>query len=114
MKATLILFLFPALLSAQYTRTEWEKEMQRRQGVFERYEPGYAVGQAILPGLLGVAAGSINTDKARGKIVQQGIFFGAMVSIGSWGKQPAKRRFFNGLCFMAGCALGVAAKQAGK
>lgn len=111
---TLILFLFPALLSAQYTRTEWEKEMQRRQGVFERYEPGYAVGQAILPGLLGVIGGAMNTDNARGKIAQQGIFFGAVVSIGSWGKQPAKRRFFNGLCFIAGCALGVAAKQAGK
>ena len=111
---TLILLLFPALLSAQYTRAEWEKEMQRRHGVFEKYEPGYAVGQAILPGLLGVAAGSINTEHTRGKIAQQAIFFGAVVSIGSWGKQPAKRRFLNGLCFIAGCALGVAAKQANK
>ena len=111
---TLILFLFPFLLSAQTTRTEWEKEMQRRQGVFERYEPGYAVGQAILPGLLGVIGGAMNTDNARGKIAQQAVFFGAVVTIGSWGKQPAKRRFFNGLCFIAGCALGAAAKHAGK
>ena len=111
---TLILFLFPVLLSAQTTRTEWEKEMQRRQHVFEKYEPGYAVGQAILPGLLGVIGGAMNTDNTRGKIAQQAIFFGAVVSIGSWDKQPAKRRFLNGLCFIAGCALGVAAKQANK
>lgn len=111
---TLLLVFLPFLLSAQYTRTEWEKEMQRRQHVFEKYEPGYAVGQAILPGLLGVIGGAINTDNTRGKIVQQGIFFGAAVSIGAWGKQPAKRRMFNGLCFIAGCTLGAAAKQANK
>ena len=111
---TLILLLFPALLSAQFTRSEWEKEMQRRQHVFEKYEPGYAVGQAILPGLLGVIGGAINTDNTRGKIAQQTIFFGAAGSIGSWGKQPAKRRMLNGLCFIAGCTLGAAAKQAGK
>lgn len=111
---TVVLLFFPALLSAQYTRTEWEREMQRRQHVFEKYEPGRAVGQAILPGLLGVIGGAMNTDNARGKIAQQAVFFGAVVSIGSWGKQPAKRRFLNGLCFIAGCALGVAAKQANK
>ena len=109
---TLLLVFLPVLLSAQFTRSEWEREMQRRQGVFEKYEPGRAVGQAILPGLLGVIGGAMNTDNTRGKIAQQAVFFGAVVSIGGWGKQPAKRRMLNGLCFIAGCALGAAAKQA--
>ena len=105
---TLILFLFPALLSAQYTRTEWEKEMQRRQHVFEKYEPGRAVGQAILPGLLGVIGGAMNTEYTRGKISQQVIMFGAVMSIGAWGERPAKRRFLEGLCFIGGFAIGAA------
>lgn len=105
---TLLLFLFPVLLSAQTTRAEWEKEMERRQHVFEKYEPGYAVGQAILPGLLGVAAGSVNTEYTRGKISQQALMFGAVVSIGAWGERPAKRRFLEGLCFIGGFAIGAA------
>lgn len=111
MKAILALILFPALLSAQTTRTEWEKEMQRRQGVFEKYEPSYAVGQALLPGLLGVAAGSINTEYTRGKITQQTLMFGAVLSVGVWGERPAKRRFLEGLCFVSGFAIGAAINQ---
>jgi len=100
---TLLLFLLPFLTSAQYSRAERE-----------RYEPPYAVGQALLPGLLGIIGGAMNTEHTRGKVVQQGIFFSAALSVGGWGKQPAKRRFFNGICFIAGCAVGVALKQSGR
>ena len=108
---TLLFLLLPALLSAQFTRSEWEREMQRRQGVFEKYEPGKEVARCLLPGLLGVAAGSINTDNTRGKVAQQAIMFGAVVSIGAWGERSAKFRFFEGLCFIGGFAIGAAINQ---
>ena len=108
---TMLLLLLPAFLSAQ---TAWEKDMQRRQRTFEKYEPSERIAQAILPGLLGVVGGAMNTEHTRGRIVQQTIFFGAVISIGSWGKRPAKFRMMNGLSFIGGCALGVAVKQANK
>lgn len=109
---TLIFILFPVLLSAQ--TTEWEKGMATRQRTFNKYEPSHEVARAMLPGLLGFVGGAMNTDHARGRIVQQTIFFGAVISIGSWGKRPAKFRMLDGLCFVTGCALGAAVKQAEK
>lgn len=106
----LFLLLFPVFLSAQTARTEWEKDMQRRRHVFQKYEPSHEVGRAILPGLLGFVGGAMNTETSRGRIAQQGLFFGAVVSIGSWGERPAKFRMLDGLCFLTGCALGVALK----
>ena len=111
---TLILFLFPVILSAQISRTEWEKDLATRQRTFEKYEPSLEVARAMLPGLLGFVGGAMNTEHTRGRIVQQTIFFGAVISIGSWGKRPAKFRMMNGLSFIGGCALGVAVKQANK
>ena len=108
---TILLILLPAFLSAQ---TAWEKDMQRRHRTFEKYEPSERIAQAILPGLLGVVGGAMNTEHTRGKVVQQTIFFGAVVSIGSWGKKPAKSRMLDAGCFFIGCTLGAAIKQANK
>lgn len=105
---TMLLLLLPVFLSAQ---TAWEKDMQRRQRIFDKYEPGKEVARCLLPGLLGVAAGSINTEYARGRVSQQAIMFGAVVSIGAWGERPAKLRFLEGLCFIGGFALGAAVNQ---
>lgn len=85
-----------------------------RQAVFDKYEPSYQVGRAMLPGLLGLIGGAMNTETSKGRITQQVVFFGCCVSIGGWGKRPAKQRVLEAGCFMLGTALGCAIKSAGK
>lgn len=71
----------------------------------------YEVGRAILPGALGFVGGAIDTDTRRGKFVQQGIFLGATVSIGAWGKRPAKFYFLDLGAGLVGAALGFTVKN---
>ena len=71
----------------------------------------YEIGRAILPGALGFMGGTMKTDTRRGKFVQQGIFFGATVSIGAWGKRPAKFYFLDLGAGLVGAALGFTVKN---
>lgn len=71
----------------------------------------YEVGRAILPGALGFIGGAINTDTQRGRYAQQGVFLGATISIGAWGKRPAKFYFIDLGAGLIGAALGFTVKN---
>lgn len=71
----------------------------------------YEGGRAILPGALGFVGGVMKTDTQRGKFAQQGIFLGATVSIGAWGKRPAKFYFLDLAAGLTGAALGFTVKN---
>ncbi len=107
---TLLFILIPFLASAQFTRVTQEKEMRRRAVVFDKYEPSPELARAVLPGMLGLLAGSMRTDTQRGRIVQQGLFFGGVVSVGAWGKAKPKTVLIRFASFAAGTAIGCIIK----
>lgn len=109
---TLLFLLIPFLASGQMTRTEWEKDMERRQNAFEKSEPKYDIGRALFPGLLGFVGGAMNTDTERGRIVQQTVFFGAGVSTGIWKGDSTKDKWIRVGCAVFGAALGFTVKNA--
>ena len=74
-------------------------------------QTNYEIGRAILPGALGFIGGAIDTDTQRGKYAQQGIFLGATVSIGVWGKRPTKFYFLDLGAGLVGAALGFTVKN---
>lgn len=71
----------------------------------------YEVGRALLPGMLGFVGGAIDTDTQRGRFAQQTVFLGATVSIGLWGKRPAKFYFIDLGAGLVGAALGFTVKN---
>lgn len=108
----LILAFAPVFASGQMTRTAWEKDMERRQNIFEKSAPKYDIGRALFPGLLGFVGGSMNTDTERGRIVQQGLFFGCGVSTGIWKEDKTKDTWIRVGCAVFGAALGFTVKNA--
>ena len=74
-------------------------------------QANYELGRAILPGALGFVGGGIDTDTQRGRFAQQGIFLGATISIGAWGKRPAKFYFLDLGAGLVGAALGFTVKN---
>lgn len=109
---TLLFLLIPFFATAQMTRTAWEKDMERRQRVFEKSEPKYDVGRALFPGLLGFVGGTMNTDTERGRIVQQTVFFGAGVSTGIWKGDSTKDKWIRVGCAVFGATMGFTVKNA--
>lgn len=75
------------------------------------YIPKYEVGRAVLPGMLGLIGGVMYTGSTKGKIVQQGMFFGAAVSIGAFPKRPVKFKLMDLGFGIGGAALGFAIKN---
>ena len=75
------------------------------------YVPKYEVGRAVLPFMLGTMGGVMYTGSTKGKIVQQGLFFGAAISIGAWPKRPVKFHLIDLGFGIGGAALGFAIKN---
>lgn len=107
---TILFLLLPFLASAQFTRVAQEKEMRRRAVVFDKYEPSPELARAVLPGMMGLMAGAMRTDTQRGRIVQQGLFFGGIVTVGAWGKAKPKTVLIRFASFAAGTAIGCILK----
>lgn len=99
------LLLFACSCSQQITR------VNPRIGDSPVYIPKYEVGRAILPGMLGLIGGVMYTGTTKGRIVQQGMFFGAAVSIGAWPQRPVKFHLIDLGVGLGGAALGFTLKN---
>lgn len=80
-----------AIIALLTLSTTLPAQHRTRQQVYNRSAPNAEIGRAILPGALCLIAGSIPPDTQRARIVQQGLVFGAGVSIGVW--EPKKRKY---------------------
>ena len=110
MKSLLFLALFLCSCSRHFDKVE-----PGRGSITPAYSnlrvTNYEVGRAILPGALGFVGGAIDTDTRTGVFMQQGIFLGATVSIGAWGKRPAKFYFLDLAAGLTGAVLGFTVKN---
>lgn len=107
--------LFLALFLCSCSRLYFDKVEPSRGSITPAYSnlrvTNYEVGRAILPGALGFVGGAIDTDTRTGVFMQQGTFLGATVSIGAWGKRPAKFYLLDLAAGLTGVALGFTVKN---
>lgn len=104
MKLLLYILFFPLALWGQGGVFD-PRSMEYRGYVFEKYEPSEKIGQAMLPGLLCLIGGAM-PDTQRGRAWQQGLFFTAGISIGSWKGTRKKDILIRSGCALAGAAAG--------
>lgn len=99
-----ICLLLPVVLAAQGNVFD-PRSMEYRGYVFEKYEPQYEVGRAMLPGLL-CFIGAAMPDTQRGRAWQTGLFFTAGVSVGAWKGTTRKQKWIYAGSAVAGAVAG--------
>ena len=99
-----ICLLLPIALNAQGNVFD-PRSLEYRGYVHKKYEPSVEVGRALLPGLL-CFVGAAMPDTERGQAWQQGLFFAAGISIGSWKGTRKKDILIRSGCALAGAAAG--------
>lgn len=91
MKGFLLLFLFPAVMSAQYF-----EPMRGKYVPLSKKQQQYDINRTIATGIFGFMGGVIRDDSERARMVKWGVLVGTTVSIG-WGKKRSKKAVWRDL-----------------